>query len=206
MESRDYLFKVLVIGNCQVGKTSLVHRYANEKFSKNYKSTVGADFAVKVLAWSDTETVRLQLWDIAGQERYTSMTRIYYKEASGCVIMFDVTDASSFEGARSWKEDLDSKVRSAEGALLPCILLANKCDLPAWTVSLSSIEEFSRSNGFIGWMETSVKDNKNVNESLKFLVENMIAVTQRAGLQAEPDGGRIKLDSPLKEPRQKSCC
>ncbi|KAG7472554.1 hypothetical protein MATL_G00109950 [Megalops atlanticus] len=205
MESRDYLFKVLVIGNGHVGKTSLVHRYVNDKFNKHYKITVGVDFALKVLPWSDTETVRLQLWDIAGQERFTSMTRIYYKEASGCIIMFDVTDSSSFRSCSSWKEDLDSKVTLAGGSPLPCILLANKCDLSPWEVSHASIEQFSKTNGFIGWMETSVKDNKNINEAISFLVEKMM-VNRQDVPHPEQDGGRIQVDSPAKEANQKGCC
>ncbi|KAJ8265888.1 hypothetical protein COCON_G00149870 [Conger conger] len=206
MESRDYLFKVLVIGNGHVGKTSMVNRYVNEKFNKNYKSTVGVDFALKVLAWSDTETIRLQLWDIAGQERFASMTRIYYKEASGCIIMFDVTDSSSFRSVSNWKEDLDSKIKLAGGGPLPCILLANKCDLSPWDVPLSTIEQFSKASGFIGWMETSVKDNKNINESIKFLVERMMEVSQQGESWPEMDGGRIQLGSPSREPSERSCC
>lgn len=66
MGSRDHLFKVLVVGDAAVGKTSLVQRYSQDSFSKHYKSTVGVDFALKVLQWSDSEMVRLQLWDIAG--------------------------------------------------------------------------------------------------------------------------------------------
>ncbi|RXM95746.1 Ras-related protein Rab-7L1 [Acipenser ruthenus] len=126
MGSRDYLFKVLVIGDREVGKTSLVQRYVNDKFSKHYKSTVGVDFAVKVIQWSDTETVRLQLWDIAGQERFASMTRIYYKEASGCFIVFDVMNPTTLNNSLKWKQDLDSKVMRADGSPVPCMLLANK--------------------------------------------------------------------------------
>uniref|UniRef100_A0A8C9V3W9 RAB29, member RAS onco family n=1 Tax=Scleropages formosus TaxID=113540 RepID=A0A8C9V3W9_SCLFO len=142
MGSHDHLFKVLIVGDGHVGKTSLVHRYVEERFCKSYKSTVGVDFALKVLPWSNTETVRLQLWDIAGQERFTSMTRIYYKEASGCVLMFDVTDPSSFRNCHRWKEDLDSKVRLAGGSPVPCILLANKVKTPSRSGSRSC--NFSR--------------------------------------------------------------
>ncbi|KAI1893141.1 hypothetical protein AGOR_G00140860 [Albula goreensis] len=197
MESRDYLFKVLVIGNGHVGKTSLVHRYVNDKFSKHYKITVGVDFALKVLAWSDTETVRLQLWDIAGQERFTSMTRIYYKEASGCIIMFDVTDSSSFRSVRSWKEDLDSKAM-LPGAPYPC-------DLVPWQIPIETIEQFSKANGFIGWMETSVKENKNIDESLNFLVQKMLMLAQNSVPRWELEGGRIQVDSPMKA-SEGGCC
>uniref|UniRef100_A0A8D1LSX6 Ras-related protein Rab n=1 Tax=Sus scrofa TaxID=9823 RepID=A0A8D1LSX6_PIG len=126
MSSRDHLFKVLVVGDAAVGKTSLVQRYSQDSFSKHYKSTVGVDFALKVLQWSDSEVVRLQLWDIAGQERFTSMTRLYYRDASACVIMFDVTNATTFSNSQRWKQDLDSKLTLPNGGPVPCLLLANK--------------------------------------------------------------------------------
>ncbi|XP_005428179.1 ras-related protein Rab-7L1 [Geospiza fortis] len=84
------------------------------------------DFALKVVQWSESETVRLQLWDIAGQERFTSMTRLYYREASACVIMFDVTNSSTFSNSQKWKQDLDSKLVLPDGSPVPCLLLANK--------------------------------------------------------------------------------
>ncbi|XP_018589473.1 ras-related protein Rab-7L1-like [Scleropages formosus] len=193
MGSHDHLFKVLIVGDGHVGKTSLVHRYVEERFCKSYKSTVGVDFALKVLPWSNTETVRLQLWDIAGQERFTSMTRIYYKEASGCVLMFDVTDPSSFRNCHRWKEDLDSKVRLAGGSPVPCILLANKCDLSPWQVSRESVEAFSESNGFVAWIETSVKENKNISESMRMLVEKMMA-SRSIAATPEKMGSSFKLN------------
>uniref|UniRef100_A0A3Q3AIQ1 RAB7, member RAS onco family-like 1 n=1 Tax=Gallus gallus TaxID=9031 RepID=A0A3Q3AIQ1_CHICK len=126
MGQRDRMFKVLVVGDATVGKTSLVQRYANDSFNRHYKSTVGVDFALKVVQWSESETVRLQLWDIAGQERFTSMTRLYYREASACVIMFDVTNVSTFSNSQKWKQDLDSKLTLPDGSPVPCLLLANK--------------------------------------------------------------------------------
>ncbi|XP_069489268.1 ras-related protein Rab-7L1 isoform X2 [Ambystoma mexicanum] len=174
MKSHDHLFKVLIVGDVTVGKTSLVQRYANNTFSKNYKSTVGVDFALKVLQWSASETVRLQLWDIAGQERFTSMTRLYYREAAACVIMFDVTNKASFLNSQKWKEDLDNKVVLSNGTPVPCILLANKCDLSPWAVTKEEIDLFSKENMFIGWTETSVKENRNINESMNVLVAKMM--------------------------------
>ncbi|XP_069094666.1 ras-related protein Rab-7L1 isoform X2 [Pleurodeles waltl] len=174
MGNHDHLFKVLIVGDATVGKTSLVQRYSNDSFTKHYKSTVGVDFALKVLQWSDSETVRLQLWDIAGQERFTSMTRLYYREAAACVIMFDVTNRASFLNSQKWKEDLDSKATLQNGAAVPCILLANKCDLSPWAMTKDEVDLFSRENSFIGWTETSVKENKNINESMRVLVAKMM--------------------------------
>ncbi|CAK6977002.1 ras-related protein Rab-7L1-like [Scomber scombrus] len=162
----EHLMKILIVGNTSVGKSAFVHRYVKGKFNKTYKMTVGVEFSVKVLKWSEKEQVRLQLWDIAGLERFISMTRVYYKGALGCVVMFDVTNTSSFLNCRSWKQDLDNKALLPNGDSIPCILLANKCDLPERAVSADSIDEFSKANGFVTWMETSVKENQNVAESM----------------------------------------
>ncbi|XP_041654565.1 ras-related protein Rab-7L1-like isoform X2 [Cheilinus undulatus] len=147
------------------------------------------DFSVKLLQWSDKDRVRLQLWDIAGQERFISMTRIYYKGALGCVVMFDVTSSSSFLNCRHWKQDLDNKAMLPNGHSIPCILLANKCDLSQRVVSAESIDSFSKSNGFLTWMETSAKEGKNIGEAMRRLVQEIMTV-------------QSSLDVPHPEPQQ----
>jgi Ras-related protein Rab-32 len=87
---------------------------------------IGVDFALKVLQYSPEVVVRLQLWDIAGQERFGNMTRVYYKEAVGALVVFDITRVSTFEGVSKWKQDLDEKVRLLDGSEIPVVLLANK--------------------------------------------------------------------------------
>ena len=87
---------------------------------------IGVDFALKVIQWSPDSVVRLQLWDIAGQERFGNMTRVYYKEAVGALVVFDVTRISTFDGVSKWKADIDEKVRLPDGSKIPVVLLANK--------------------------------------------------------------------------------
>lgn len=125
-ENREHLYKILVIGELGTGKTSFIKRYVHQFFSQNYRATIGVDFALKVLNWDSKTIIRLQLWDIAGQERFGNMTRVYYKEAVGAFIVFDVTRSSTFEAVVKWKQDLDSKVQLPDGNPIPCILLANK--------------------------------------------------------------------------------
>ncbi|KAJ7397911.1 Ras-related protein Rab-7L1 [Pitangus sulphuratus] len=146
----------------------------------------GVDFALKVVQWSESETVRLQLWDIAGQERFTSMTRLYYREASACVIMFDVTNISTFSNSQKWKQDLDSKLLLPDGNPVPCLLLANKCDLSPWAVTREEVDRFSKENGFSGWVETSVKENKNINEAMRYCLWGKTGAQKLVQAQQRP--------------------
>ncbi|XP_046869904.1 ras-related protein Rab-7L1-like [Hypomesus transpacificus] len=206
MHCQEHTHKVLIVGDKNVGKSSYVKRYVNGNFNykQPYKMTVGVDFAVKVLQWSDTETVRLHLWDIAGQESFISMTRVYYKGASGCVVMFDMTEPSSFLHARQWKQDVDTKAMLPNGDPIPCILVANKCDLGMGCVSSEKIKEFSEANGFIGWMETSVKDNRNIQEPLRFLVENMLSSGNAVNPHPPQKVDNLQQDST--SARDRGCC
>ncbi|XP_059833001.1 ras-related protein Rab-38-like [Hemitrygon akajei] len=173
---KEYLFKILVIGDLGVGKTSIIKRYVHQIFSHHYRATIGVDFALKVLNWEEDTVVRLQLWDIAGQERFGNMTRVYYREAVGAFIVFDVSRASTFEAVSKWKSDLDSKVRLQNGRPVPAVLLANKCDQAkeGLTSALPKLDQFCKENGFIAWFETSAKDNIHIEESARLLVENII--------------------------------
>ncbi|XP_066507622.1 ras-related protein Rab-38b [Hoplias malabaricus] len=173
---KERLYKILVIGDLGVGKTSIIKRYVHQTYSTNYRATIGVDFALKVLSW-DTDTVRLQLWDIAGQERFGNMTRVYYREAMGAFIVFDVTRPTTFEAVTKWKEDLDSKLTLANGKSIPTVLLANKCDQSREVVTNNGLklEQFCQENGIAGWFETSAKDNININEAANFLVKHIIA-------------------------------
>ncbi|XP_034023637.1 ras-related protein Rab-38 [Thalassophryne amazonica] len=167
---KERLYKILVIGDLGVGKTSIIKRYVHHNFSHNYRATIGVDFALKVLHYGQ-ETVRLQLWDIAGQERFGNMTRVYYREAMGAFIVFDVTRPASFDAVTKWKEDLDSKVK------LATVLLANKCDQGRDFLTNNGIkmDQFCQEHGFVGWYETSAKENINIDEAANCLVKHIIA-------------------------------
>ncbi|GAA6065300.1 ras-related protein Rab-38 [Tachysurus ichikawai] len=159
MQQREHRYKVLVIGDLGVGKTSIIKRYVHQHFSANYRATIGVDFALKVIN-QDQDTIRLQLWDIAGQERFGNMTRVYYRDALGAFVVFDVTRSCTFEAVRKWKEDLDDKLNVSGGKRIAAVLLANKCDEErdeAFATNFSRMEQFCREHGFISWFETSAK-------------------------------------------------
>lgn len=198
---KEHLYKVLVIGDLAVGKTSIIRRYVHQNYSTNYRATIGVDFALKVLNW-DSETVRLQLWDIAGQERFGNMTRVYYREAMGAFIVFDVTRPTTFEAVTKWKEDLDSKLMLANGQSIATVLLANKCDQgKEFTHNGVKMDQFCKDNGFVGWFHTSAKDNININEAANFLVKHIMATESDILKSVIPDTISPQLDSS----RQTSC-
>lgn len=217
-EIKEYLFKVLVIGELGTGKTSYIKRYVHQFFSSHYRATIGVDFALKVIKWARNGIVRVQLWDIAGQERFGQMTRVYYKEAAGAIIAFDVSRQESFDAVLKWKTDLDSKVCQADGAPIPTLLLANKCD-ESKAGSLGEakfLDNYCSEHGFVGWFYTSPKENINIEESANFLIKSIIA-SRRKMTHSGEDG----IDSDIEEshvvnlrgsksrrscPDSKACC
>ncbi|XP_029155864.1 LOW QUALITY PROTEIN: uncharacterized protein LOC114928733 [Nylanderia fulva] len=208
-EKREHLYKILVIGELGAGKTSIIKRYVHQFFSQHYRATIGVDFALKVLNWDPHTIIRLQLWDIAGQERFGNMTRVYYKEAVGAFIVFDVTRSATLDAVVKWKQDLDSKVQLPDGSSIPCVLLANKCDQQKEGLvnSPAKMDEYCKEKNFSGWFETSAKENVNIEEAARFLVNKILQndqVMRGNGSQGPPDGERFALSqSPTSS--KKSC-
>jgi len=170
---REIMYKVLVVGDIAVGKTSIIRRYVNRSFSTQYKTTVGVDFHLKTLKKGD-QTIRLQLWDIAGQERFGSMTRIYYKDAVGAFVVFDVSRTSTLETVSRWKQDIDQKVNLREGEeSIPVVLLANKIDMGVLIKNKEEMDQLCKDLGFIAWFETSARLDKNIDNCVEFLLDTI---------------------------------
>ncbi|XP_050927415.1 ras-related protein Rab-7L1 isoform X2 [Lates calcarifer] len=117
-------------------------------------------------------------------------------------------DSGSFLSCRHWKQDLDNKAMLPNGDPIPCILLANKCDLAQRVVSADSINKFSKANGFVTWMETSVKENKNVGEAMRRLVQEILSTRSSLdSFQPGPqDSVNPQLDSEGSSSRGVGCC
>ncbi|XP_052001925.1 ras-related protein Rab-32-like [Xyrauchen texanus] len=121
---------------------------------------------MKVNEWDSQMLVRLQLWDIGGQERVRGMNRVYFKGASGAMIVYDITNGSTLEGALNWKRELDCKVMLKNGSPIPAVLLANKCDqIPRCQNCTAVLEKLCQEKGFIGRFETSAKNTMKRNIS-----------------------------------------
>lgn len=184
-EKQEYLLKVLIVGEAATGKTSFIKRYVHQFFSRAYKATIGVDFALKTIQYDENTVVRLQLWDIAGHERFGSMTRVYYKDAAGAFIVYDVNRPKTFDSVRRWKNDVDSKVCLSDGSNIPCLLLANKCDLvDIAQQDHSMLRDFVEQNEFIGYIHTSPKDDININEAAMMLVQEILKRKENLNLDS----------------------
>ncbi|XP_034327000.2 ras-related protein Rab-32B-like isoform X1 [Crassostrea angulata] len=197
-ESRqEHLYKILVIGEFGVGKTSIIRRYTEGSFSPNYKLTIGVDFALKLVNWSDNTKINLQLWDIAGHERFGHMTRVYYKYAIAAIIVFDLSRPATFDSVSKWLGDVNSKVMLANEQSVPVLLLANKCDLTDVHIDTNRLNRFCEENSIIGWFPTSAKNNENIDEAMKFLIEKILELPSESQQPSE----HISLSMSVKKPQ-----
>lgn len=168
-QSFDYMFKILIIGNSSVGKTSFLCRYSDNYFSPSFVSTVGIDFKVKTVISRQKKKVKLQLWDTAGQERYRTITTAYYRNAMGFVLMYDITSETSFHAIQDWCSQI--KTYSWENAQV--VLVGNKCDLEeARVISKEHGSHLAQQIG-VEFFESSAKDNVNVKAVFDCLVDGI---------------------------------
>ncbi|XP_013187825.1 ras-related protein Rab-3 isoform X1 [Amyelois transitella] len=176
----DYMFKLLIIGNSSVGKTSFLFRYADDSFTSAFVSTVGIDFKVKTVFRHD-KRVKLQIWDTAGQERYRTITTAYYRGAMGFILMYDITNEESFNSVQDWVTQI--KTYSWDNAQV--ILVGNKCDMEEERVVSSERGRQLAEQLGVEFYETSAKENINVKAVFERLVD-IICDKMSESLDSEP--------------------
>ena len=104
--SYNYLFKLIVIGDPGVGKTALVQQLTKKQFPQHYETTIGIDFATKTILIKDNMLIKSHIWDTAGQENFSSIIASYYREVAGAMVVFDLTNAESFDHCAFWLSEL----------------------------------------------------------------------------------------------------
>ena len=165
----EYLFKIILIGNSGVGKSSIMQRYMKQTFNSNYKITIGVDFLMKSLKIND-QIVKLQVWDTAGQEKYRSMISSYYRGAHVALIVFDLTSHTSFEDLPLWNENFYKNGPEQKNT----ILIGNKKDLvEERQVTQEEAELFSQTNNMI-YFETSAKEGNNIDYVFNYTDEKLL--------------------------------
>ena len=164
----DLKYKIMVLGESKVGKTSLIKRYTKDQFGGVYLTIVGMDFQDKIIQIEDKK-IRLQIWDTAGQERFRNITKSYFQSAQGLIIVYDIADKESFEKINFWMENI--KKNAPENVKL--ILVGNKCDLiNERKVSIEEGEKRAKDNN-IKFFEACAKDGTNVKELFYYLANEI---------------------------------
>ena len=161
MEDYDYIFKILLVGDSGVGKSSILNRFCDDNFDSNFNATVGVDCRMKKFN-SDDKEIKLQLWEIVGQKRFISIASCYYPIAQAYILVFDITDRETFENIPMWIENIE-KEEKTRLISVPKILVGNKSDLTNRRhVSYEEAVEFAHKMNS-EYIEISVKENEKIN-------------------------------------------
>ncbi|KZC09647.1 Ras-related protein Rab-26 [Dufourea novaeangliae] len=196
-EHGELLFKVMLLGDSGVGKTCLLTRFRDGRFlSGNYITTVGIDFRNKVVVVDDT-SVKLQIWDTAGQERFRSVTHAYYRDAHALLLLYDVTNKTSYDNIRAWL----SEIREHANEDVVIMLLGNKSDCGTERVVKREDGERLAQEYKVPFMETSAKTGLNV--ELAFLA---VARDLKAKKSNDPDDTRFNVQDYVRQQSQRSSC
>lgn len=200
----DYLFKILLIGNSGVGKSSLLLRFADDTFTDNFMPTIGVDFKIRTLE-VDGKTIKLQIWDTAGQERFKTITSSYYKGAHGIIVVYDVTDKESFKNIDTWMNEVEKHASDNVSR----ILVGNKSDLTdSRQVATDEGKELADQYN-IRFMETSAKESANVEEAFTLMTKEIKSrVVHTEARKPTQTGKKLSMSKNKKVEKNKggSCC
>ncbi|PFH52325.1 hypothetical protein AMATHDRAFT_57390 [Amanita thiersii Skay4041] len=192
MSNKQYQFKLVLLGESAVGKSSLVLRFVKDQFDDYRESTIGAAFLTQTVTLEDQTTVKFEIWDTAGQERYKSLAPMYYRNANCAVVVYDITQTASLEKARTWIRELQ---RQADPSIV-IALCGNKLDLAARRqVSQEEAKKYADEEGLM-WMETSAKTGEGVAEVFTAIAKKLplTALPSRAGAGRTAAGARAGVD------------
>ena len=187
--------KICIIGDSNVGKTSIIKRYVDDSFGQTEPS-IGACNYKRLVKLSTGEEMDLEIWDTAGQERFKSIVPMYYKGSKGIIIVFDITNTESFDGAKNWVKDLSSHNNTAILSLV-----GNKCDLiDRRTVSFEKGKTFAKQNNLL-YFETSAKENSNI-------CEIFLTISEKIPKNKDSNNSNLglKVDEVTMKQRQNYCC
>lgn len=175
----DHLFKLLIIGDSGVGKSSILLRFSDNLFSGTYITTIGVDFKIRTIE-VEGEKVKLQIWDTAGQERFRTITATYYRGTQGVMVVYDVSNLDTFGNVRRWLQEIEQNCDDVVR-----ILVGNKCDAPDKKVSTEEGQALA-SQMDIPFFETSAKDNLNIETVFDEITKLVLAMKKNKLAQANP--------------------
>jgi len=191
----DSLLKIVLVGDSNVGKTSLLTRFADDHFSDSFISTIGVDFKVRTLNLGG-KIVKLQIWDTAGQERFRTITSAYYRGADGIIVIYDVTSEDSFKHVGSWMKEIS---RYSQGDQVKVVVVGNKSDqVDQRVITNKEAQEYCKSIG-TPLIETSARSADHVLEAFSGLASRILSNTSDTP-QVAGQAGRFTPES------EDDCC
>ena len=202
-EDYEFIFKVLLLGNSNVGKSSLFLRFVDDIWNDTFVPTIGVDFKIKTFD-IDEKKIKMQIWDTAGQERFKNIIASYYRGAHGILLLYDVTDRDSFKNLNNWLIEIE---KNANKNVLK-ILIGNKTDLEdKRVISYNQGKEFADNYG-LKFIETSVKKNLNVNEAFDTLGRELMKASGDKKIIKQPPNKKISVAKvqDLNVQKKNGCC
>ncbi|KAM3588162.1 uncharacterized protein V6R79_022976 [Siganus canaliculatus] len=176
----DFLFKIILIGDSNVGKTCVVQNFKSGIFSEKQQNTIGVDFSVRTVE-IEGKKIKMQVWDTAGQERFRTITQSYYRSAHGAIIAYDITRRCTFDSVTHWIKEVE--LYGATNVVL--VLIGNKCDLePERQVLFEEACNLAKEKGILAALETSAKESQNVEEAFMMMARELLA---RNGLNVQQE-------------------
>ncbi|NWX35498.1 RAB17 protein, partial [Notiomystis cincta] len=195
----SYMYKVVLLGSMSVGKSSLAYRYMRNDF-RELLPTVGCSLFTQTLNL-DEATVRFEIWDTAGQEKYQSVCHLYYRDAHAALLIYDIANKQTFSRAKLWLEELEKRFLPSE---IVIALVGNKTDLAAdREVTTEEGEEFAQTKGLL-FMETSAKSNHQVNDVFMAVVQELLRREKEKASKPSPHG-RSTIDLRASGTRARCC-
>ena len=167
-ENFDILYKIVIIGDSGVGKSNILSRYVRDEFSMDTKATVGVEFGSKIISINNQQ-IKIQIWDTAGQEKYKSVSTIYYKGAKGALLVYDISRKETFNNLNRWINEI--KNNSDEN--INILLIGNKCDLEE-ARQISQEEAFQKAKEInAGFLEVSALQAANIEKAFMYLIQQI---------------------------------
>jgi len=194
------LLRIILIGDSGVGKSNIVLRYTKNEFSTELNTTTGVENQTKTVTIKN-QKIRVQLWDLAGQERYRSMAKAYYRGTHGVLLVLDVTKKSSFDNIVFWLNE----VTEYSNTDMTIMLLANKMDISnEQAISSNELREFAKKNNLF-YEEVSAKDGTNIEKAFTILIEEIYRKIQKKTSSSCSGTKKLKSNNKPKSTNSSSC-
>lgn len=208
----EYQFRLILIGDSTVGKSSLLKYFTDGKFAEVSDPTVGVDFFARLIEVNDGKRIKLQLWDTAGQERFRSITKSYYRNSVGVLLVYDVGNRASFEHIPLWMQEASRHIEPHRPAFT---LVGCKVDIPTRIVSVDEAKAFAALHD-MPHIETSAKTGAGVETAFRALTQVVYDRVNSGEYKVEDGWDGVKtgfarlngLDYNLleAEPARSTCC